>query len=181
MSRIMNWSGRLIDPFDLKPEDFENAGLQAAVTLSRIQRFWGQLKVGYTVAQHCLSMVERLRELGADGETMRWGLAHEIFEALGLGDIPTPIKRLLPDVKAAENRALELFAEVYGLTPPMPQIIKEVDRGLLVMEAEALMPGGYDWRAEYGEPCGRLYDLGASEERVRAEFLLAWQRLFGRI
>lgn len=41
MSLIMNYSGKLIDPFNLKEEDFENFGMQAAVTLSRVQRFWG--------------------------------------------------------------------------------------------------------------------------------------------
>ena len=181
MSRILNFSGRLIDPFDLHPEDMKNAGLQAAVTLSRIQRFWGQLKVGYTVAQHTLSMVKTLEREGSDGELLRWAMGHEIFEALGLGDIPTPIKRMLPEVKAAEERALALFAECYGLTPPMPTRIKEVDRGLLVMEAEALMPSGYDWREAYGEPVGELYKLGASEEEIQSDFLRKWQELFGRI
>ena len=181
MSLIMNWSGHLFDPFNIQKEDMEGIGLQAAVTLSRIQRFWGQLKEPYTVAQHCLSMVEYLEGQGADQNSLKWALGHEIFEALGIGDIPSPLKRRMPDIMAAEERALELFGEVYGLTPPLPEDVKIADAGLLVMEAEALMPRtDYDWR-KYGEPKGKLYKLGIGADEAKKDFLLKWQELLGRV
>ena len=30
---------------------------QCAITLSRVQRFWGQLKEPYSIVQHCLSLI----------------------------------------------------------------------------------------------------------------------------
>ncbi len=40
MTHVMNASGKLINPFDLKVEDFDVRVV--AQTLSRICRFWGQ-------------------------------------------------------------------------------------------------------------------------------------------
>jgi len=182
MSQIMNWAGNLIDPFNLKIEDFENAGMQAAVTLSRVQRFWGQLRESYTVAQHCLSLVEYFDE---DKELQAIAISHEIYEAMGLGDIPTPIKRMLPQVKNAENKALEMFAKLYELDSNKyhEEIIKRADKGLMVMEAKALMPKNpsYDWEENHGLAVGKLYKLGATEMEIRKDFLLKWQELFGRL
>lgn len=114
---------------------------------------------------------------------MSWALCHEAYEACGLGDIPTPIKKLLPQVKEAENRALEMFAKVYGLTPPTPEEIKVADKGLMVMEAKILMPHNpsFSWEETYGKPVGRLYKLGATEAEIKRDFLIKWQELFGRI
>lgn len=176
----MNWKGRLIDPFNLTEEDLTGIGLQLAVTLSRIQRFWGQLRESYTVAQHCLSMVELF---DGNASMQRWAIAHEVFEGLGIGDIPKPIKQRLPEIEEAEERALKLFASIYGLPWPMPKEIKEADRGLLVMEALNLLPysSEYDWIQEHGRPLGRLYKLGASENEIKEDFLKKWQELFGSI
>lgn len=182
MSQIMNWAGNLIDPFNLKEEDFENAGMQAAVTLSRVQRFWGQLREPYTVAQHCLSLVEYF---DGDKELQAIAISHEIYEAMGLGDIPTPVKKMLPQVKNAENQALEMFAKLYELDHNKfhTEIIKRADKGLMVMEASALMPKNpsYNWEEQYGSPVGKLYKLGATEIEVKKDFLLKWQELFGRL
>lgn len=181
-SQIMNWAGDLIDPLNLKEEDFKNAGIQAAVTLSRVQRFWGQLKEPYTVAQHCLSLVEYF---DGDKELQAIAISHEIYEAMGLGDIPTPIKKMLPQVKDAENKALEMFSKLYNLDYNKfhADIVKRADKGLMVMEANALMPKNpsYNWEEKYGSPVGKLYKLGASELEIKNDFLLKWQELFGKL
>lgn len=54
----------------------------------------------------------------------------------------------------------------------------------MVMEALALMKKNpdFDWIALYGEPVdAKLYKLGASEEEIKNDFLITWQRLFGRL
>lgn len=51
---VMNASGKMIDPYCLKPEDFDPKII--AQTLSRICRFWGQTSEFYSVAQHCLAI-----------------------------------------------------------------------------------------------------------------------------
>lgn len=181
MSLVMNYTGKIIDPLHLKDSDFENMGMQAAVTLSRLQRFWGQCRESYTVAQHCLSMVELFE---GDRELMCWSISHEIYEAISGIDLASPLKKLpaYAPYKEAEDRALEQFARLYGLTPPMPGEIKKTDKGLMVMEAEALMPYSpeMDWR-QHGIPEGRLYKLGAGEHEIRNDFLRMWQELFGKL
>lgn len=178
---VLNYQGKLIDPLALKESDFENLGMQAAVTLSRVQRFWGQCREPYTVAQHCMSMVALFE---GDEELQRWAIGHEVYEALTGMDVPSPIKHspAYAPYKNAEERALEMFADIYGLTPPVPAEIKKADKDLMVMEAEALMPWNpdVDWR-RYGSPRGLLYRLGSAEAEIRNDFLLKWQDLFGRI
>lgn len=175
--KVMNYQGLLINPFELKKQDFDNFGMQSAVTLSRLQRFWGQLKKPYSVAQHCLSMVAYF---DGDKELQKWAIAHEAFEALTGMDIPSPYKNKLPEFKIAENKALALLAEIYNLTYPVPEIIKIIDKGLMVMEAEALMPSNsnYNWQSLYGEPKDQLYKLNASEAEIKDDYISFWSELF---
>lgn len=178
---VLNWDGKLLDPFNLQDSDFDDIAMQAAVTLSGLKRFWCQTLYPYTVAQHCLSMVKYFE---GNVELQQWAISHEIFEALTGMDIPTPVKKKMPEYKIAENKALEQFARLYDLTPPTPAIVKTVDRGLMVMEALALMKKNpnFDWVALYGEPANaELYKLGASEEEIKNDFLITWHKLFGRL
>ncbi|MFW9627360.1 MAG: hypothetical protein ACMV1K_11540 [Sulfurospirillum sp.] len=181
MSNVLNYQGRLLNPLDLKDEDFQNLGMQLAITLSRVQRFWGQCRENYTVGQHCLSMVQLFE---GDLKKQRWAIGHEAYEGLTGMDVPSPIKHspaYLP-YKEAEDRALVQFARLYDLTPPMPLEIKKADKALMVMEAEALMPFNHevDWRL-ISEPRGLLYKLGASQEEIKRDFINKWQELFGRL
>jgi len=178
---VLNYQGRMINPLALKREDFDNVGMQCAVTLSRLQRFWGQCRESYTVAQHCLSMVEIFK---GDKELQKWAISHEIYEALTGMDIPSPIKHspAYEPYQKAEEEALRLFAELHDMLPPMPEVIKEADRGLLVMEAEALMPytDKVNWR-DMGTPMGVPYKLGATEAEIRRDFIAKWVELFGSL
>lgn len=179
--RVLNYQGKMIDPLNLQKEDLQNLGMQCAVTLSRLQRFWGQCRESYTVAQHCLSMTELFNH---DKELQKWALAHEIYEGLTSMDIPSPIKHsdAYKPYKEAEDKTLILFAELYNLTTPVPEKIKSADKSLLVMEAEALMPFNKEcvWR-DIAEPKGTLYKLGATEYEIRRDFLSKWQDLFGKL
>ncbi len=181
MSSVLNYQGRILNPLDLKDEDFKNLGMQLAITLSRVQRFWAQCRESYTVAQHCLSMVGLFE---GDVEAQKWALGHEVFEGLTGMDVPSPIKHSLAYLpyKEAEDRALEQFARLYSLTPSMPLEVKQADKALMVMEAEALMPfnAQINWR-DIAIPQGLLYKLGASSDEIKQDFFNKWQELFGRI
>jgi hypothetical protein len=138
-TKVLNYQGKLIDPLNLVDSDFANLGMQAAITLSRLQRFWGQCREEYSVAQHCLSMVEMFE---GDAELQKWAIGHEIYEALTGMDVPSPIKHspAYAPYKDAEDKSLDMFARLYDLEPPCPKAIKIADKQLMVMEAEALMP-----------------------------------------
>lgn len=181
LEKVLNWDAKLLDPYNLKESDFNDIAMQSAHTLSGLRRFWGQTQIPYSVAQHCLSMVEYFN---GDVELQKWAIAHEVFEALTGMDVATPQKKKLPEYKIAENKALAMFAKLYDLTPPTPDIIKKVDKGLMVMEALALMKRNpdFDWVEIYGDPVdAKLYKLGASEEEIRNDFIITWQKLFGRL
>lgn len=175
MRQVMNASGRMINPYDLKAEDFDVKIM--AQTLSRICRFWGQTSDFYSVAQHCLAM----EGLFDDIELKRWAMGHEIFEALTGMDIPSPIKHS-PAMEAyceAEERALVMFADLFGLSKPVPEAIKIADKRMMVTEALCFMNSeNYDWTA-IAEP----YDLSVIDrpldmKEAESAFLSKWLELF---
>lgn len=180
---VMNASGNLIDPFNLQKKDFDPKVI--AQTLSRVCRFWGQTRRFYSVAQHCLVMV---RIFEGNTELQKWALIHEVFEGLTGMDVPTPIKKSheMAPYRKAEERCLLQAAEIFGLTPPMPEEIKIADKRLMVSEALVLMNSeNYDW-AQLAEPYGEEVISWISEKSmlqdmqyVEHRFLKEFERLFG--
>jgi len=181
--KVLNYQGKLIDPLDLKESDLDNIGMQSAITLSRINRFWGQTRESYSVAQHCLSLVEQAQKDKLDSGIIQWLLVHETYEALTGMDVPTPIKRSdsMLHYLIAEKKCLEMMRDKYNLTPSY-ELLKILDKRVMVMEAEALMPFNdeVNWR-EQGEPYGELYKLGANEKEIREDFINKWYELFGTL
>jgi len=179
---VLNYQGKLLDPLNLLESDLDNLGMQLAVTLSRVQRFWGQCRENYTVAQHCLSLVKQAEKDGLDINTRKWLLAHEVYEGLTGLDVPSPIKHssAYKPYLEAEEECLSLFAKKYKLTPPVPNIVKVLDKRVMVTEAEALMPYNkkVNWREMYGDPYAQLYKLGADDNEIRRDFISKWLELF---
>lgn len=173
---VTNHCGDVLNPFALFDSDFNNLSKQLCVTLPRICRFWGQTETFYSVAQHCLSMVKYFE---GDRELQKIALIHEAFEGLTGMDVATPVKRMLPAYKAAEERALASIARLHGLTYPFPDLIKRIDKGLMAMEGEALMKNGNtNWRSD-GDPVGSLYKKDVSMEEISSDFNDMFSSLFG--
>jgi len=173
---VVNASGRLINPYDLTPEDFDPRII--AQTLSRVCRFWSQTSEFYSVAQHCLVM-ESLFD--GDLDLQRWALGHEVFEGLTGMDVPSPIKHspAMESYRLAEERCLEMFADIHCLSR-MPQEIKIADKRLMVTEALRFMNSqNYDW-TKIAEPY-RLAVIGKPMGMKEAEdaFLVRWHELLG--
>lgn len=140
--QVMNASGKMINPYDLKDEDFSPKII--AQTLSRVCRFWSQTSEFYSVAQHCLVM----ETLFDDKELKKWAIMHEVFEGLTGMDIPTPIKHStkMKSYREAEDKALEQAANLFNLIYPIPNEIKTMDKRLMVTEALKFMnTKNYDW------------------------------------
>lgn len=174
--KIMNASGRLIDPFNLQEIDFDPRII--AQTLSRICRFWGQTSEYYSVAQHCLTM----EKLFDNTELKKWAMIHEVFEGLTGMDVPSPIKHSIhmTDYRIAEDKAIKQASKIFNLkNETMPSIIKEADKRLLVTEALRFMnTTNYDWE-DIAKPYP-IKTIGTPLSMKKAEiaFLNKWYELF---
>lgn len=91
-SYVEVYSGTMVN-ITRPTEDMIHVG-DIAHALSRIPRFNGHSHIPYTVARHTILVVNILKSWGADPELLLMAWLHDAPEAY-LGDIPTPLKRLL--------------------------------------------------------------------------------------
>lgn len=127
---IRTHSGKLLNLLDPQPDDIIITDI--AHGLNNMPRFAGQCAVFYSVLSHsysCSIFVEQGHELDA--------LMHDASEAY-LMDIPSPIKKLLPQYKQIEDRLMRVIAEKFGFTYPLPDAVKLVDRHMLRIEWDSL-------------------------------------------
>lgn len=109
---ITTASGKQLHVFLSQPEEILAEDI--ATGLSNECRWGGQLNDFYSVAQHSLMVGYVAEQLAhkaglSDAVARMIGLAghlHDAAEGLGFRDLPTPIKRFLPDYAAAEHDLL---------------------------------------------------------------------------
>lgn len=106
-----------------------------AHALSMLCRFNGHCTKFYSVAEHSVHVSREV-----EPELALVGLLHDAAEAY-LGDIPTPLKRLLPNFKEFEDRMEEAIGTKFGIDANLFKgtELKRADTQLLVDEKEALM------------------------------------------
>ncbi len=111
-----------------------------AHALSQINRFGGHTLFPYSVAQHSV-IVSYL----VPPEDALYGLLHDGNEAY-VGDIPKPLKVLLPDYHEIEERVWESIRKVFNLPETKPASIKPADLAVLALEKRDVMPShSADW------------------------------------
>ena len=130
-SWIQTKTGRKFYPLKPKCEDIDIEDI--AWSLSNICRYNGHCKRFFSVAEHSIYASERLPPRYA-----LEGLMHDAAEAY-IGDISTPVKQLLPDIKKIEHVILKCIAEKFKLEYPFREAIKKVDLRLLATEASQIM------------------------------------------
>lgn len=111
--------------------------------LGCVPRFAGHARETYTVAQHSVLVLEVMRELldtwvpNADPDhrqaMLRTALLHDAPEAY-LGDVVSPLKRLLTGYKEIELAWWSVMATKWQLLNPMPSFVKMIDTALLHAE-----------------------------------------------
>lgn len=140
--------------------DYRNPGAydfsihEIAHALSHLCRFTGHCKEFYSVAQHSVLVSHVVKS--EDPKVLMAALLHDAAEAY-LGDVNTPLKRMLPDYEALERRVEAAIFTQYSLPYPLPDCVKEADLVMLATEKRDLLAGDVYWPCLEGvEPRQRL-------------------------
>lgn len=157
---IRTVSGKYFDITKMNPDAIDIEDIAHALSFQ--PRFSGHLPVFYSVAQHCV-----MCSLHVADEYKLEALLHDASEAY-LVDIPSPIKALLPDYKALENKLNSVIALKFEINFPFRDDVKIIDKEMLISEWEGIMLSGNP--VDYG------FDIWDSK-RAKAEFLNLYYKL----
>ena len=124
MNTVETFSGRIVDPLNLKVEDIHIVDI--ARPLERICRYGGHVKEHYSVAQHCVHVATMAR---GNPNRIRQALLHDAAEAY-LGDMVSPLKEQLEVFRMAEAKALDVIHEALGveIVPEDQELIRHLDQ-----------------------------------------------------
>lgn len=173
---LQTYTGQVFIPEDPHPDQINIRDI--AHSLSMQVRYNGHLDQFYSVAQHsvlCSLIIEKDFALCA--------LLHDATEAY-VGDVPSPIKALLPGFCALEDRIYELaIAPKFGLPAKLPPEVKRVDREVLKMEYTHLVKKyGHDWHLDEIDVPEGFSDTGIyclKQELAKDMFLNRFYELTG--
>lgn len=122
-------SGQKIDPFNFERAELSPHRLGRA--LSYINRYSGNGDRPFSVAQHSFNLSN---VVGPDLDHQRAALMHDVPEIF-TGDVPTPIKRMCPDLQAIDARIIERISVVYAIPPGAFEAIHTLDTRISKDEA----------------------------------------------
>jgi hypothetical protein len=167
--RIMLHSGRQLD-FSC-PETSEFTVADIAHGLAHTCRYAGQCDGFYSVAEHSVlvSHVVPHSKLAA--------LFHDAAEAF-MGDMPAPLKLLLPAYKVIETRIEQAIFARLGIEWPVPSEVKHADYSVMAAEQEVLMPAGTNvWLREAGVVAANVEIRRLDPTRAKVLFLQRYAEL----
>lgn len=168
---MQTFSGRRFWPIDPRPEDVAIEDIAHALALQ--SRFDGHCLRFYSVAEHSVLLAR-----AASPSAALWLLLHDASEAY-LSDMVRPLKRFMPEYRAAEDRVAWVIYEAFGMDPGAePAEVKALDNRILMNErAQNMRPTGEVWN--YGgatEPLGVTLQFW-TPERAEREFLATFVAL----
>ena len=126
MSYIQTLSGKHFNYLDIQQDDIVIEDI--ATALSHICRFAGHLPEFYSVGQHSVLTSHLVPQ-----EFALEALLHDAAEAY-LQDIPSPLKRLLPDYQVIEARVDAAIRQKFGLPTEQHPTVKYADLVMLASE-----------------------------------------------
>jgi uncharacterized protein len=128
---IRTYTGLTLDLSNPHPADICIEDIARGLSLK--YRFGGHSLTALTVAEHSVNA-----SWNTAPEYALAALLHDASEAY-IGDIPSPIKSLLPDYRAIEYKLMQAICEKLNVAYPMPIAIKNTDMHLLEQEWEYIV------------------------------------------
>lgn len=170
MTWILTHSGRHFDFQDPRPEDVHILDIVHA--LGNEPRFAGHTRFFYPVLAHLL-IGSYIVPRGCELEY----LLHDAHEAY-IKDIPAPLKRMLPDYQAIEDRVAGIVRATFGLPVETTRAVRHADLVMLATERRDLMPHDpTPWPILEGiEPLPRPISL-THPDKIKAKFLARYVEL----
>ena len=145
-----------------------------AHALAMLCRFNGHGLRFYSVAEHSVHVSREI-----DTSLAMVGLMHDASEAY-IGDVPTPLKRVLPELQVIEEKMLDVIAKRFSLSRPSfrnPEL-KRADIQLLVDEKAALMVDGPEpWPVDGPDVKNPDRIQAWCPEQAKAQFLRRFREL----
>lgn len=140
---ILTWTGRIVDPWDMRPEDITLEDIAHALSLQC--RFAGHIPSHYSVAEHSFRGAQRLRVDGASELVQRAFLLHDAAEAY-LTDLPKPLKSRpeFAEYVKADDRLSAVIARKWGFSfqhPSLGPVVKSMDRAMYAWEVQNIRTG----------------------------------------
>lgn len=146
----------------LEPELNQISILDIAHSLSNICRFGGHSRVFYSVAQHSVLVSMTVRD-----QLQFDALLHDAAEAL-VGDVPKPLKLLLPDYQVIEKKIESALFANFGIAYPLASEIKIADKRVLHTELRDLTssePAEWDDLKDFSPLPERIVPLDPTRAR----------------
>lgn len=166
---ILLASGNYFDFLEPEKSDFTIEDI--ATGLSNTCRFAGQCSRFYSVAQHSVIVSHYVPEALAFA-----GLMHDAAEAF-IGDVTKPLKDILPDYRALEERVEAAVLGRFGLPQKMPTEVKEIDVVMLATEQGQLMRNRDDWNYTRGRKALNIAIPPMGPREAKAKFLARFAAL----
>ncbi len=152
MSYIQTLNGNHIDYLNISPDQIAIEDI--ATALSNLCRFAGHLPEFYSVAQHSV-----LTSFLVSEEFALEALLHDAQEAY-VCDIPSPLKRLLPDYRQIENYVESVIRRKFGLPEAVSDPVKYADLIMLATERQELdIHDGTEWPVLAGIPVADQFTI----------------------
>ena len=134
---IITYTGKKFYALDPQPEDIDIKDIAHA--LSMTCRFGGHSSRFYSVCEHSIlveSLCSQKNKLAA--------LLHDASEAY-ITDVPSPIKRGMPEYQVMENDIMTVIADKFGFQYPLSDEIEYIDHNIVATEANELWDIELDW------------------------------------
>ena len=138
---IHTWSGGRF--YYLSPRAEEVVIEDIAHALSMQCRFNGHTSEHYSVAEHSVLVSDMVFSKTGDATLGLTALLHDAAEAY-IGDVVSPLKKLLTEFKSIESVVERCIAERYDLVFPWDEEIHIADKAVLAMEFRFVAPFAED-------------------------------------